>query len=42
MKFAAANLCKSDEPFLHQEPEFLKNCNITTVDFKNLKSIGVL
>jgi hypothetical protein len=34
----AANLCKSGEPFLHREPHLLKNCNNTTVYFKNLKS----
>jgi hypothetical protein len=31
----AANLCKSGEPFLHREPQLLKNGNKTTVDFKN-------
>jgi hypothetical protein len=38
---AAANVCKTGEPFLHQEPHLLKNRNNTTVDFKNLKSVGV-
>jgi hypothetical protein len=37
----AANLCKSGEPFLHRELHLLKNRNNTTVDFKNLKSVGV-
>jgi hypothetical protein len=33
----AANLRKSGEPVLHREPLLLKNRNITTGDFKNLK-----
>jgi hypothetical protein len=37
----AANLCKSGELFLHREPYLLKKSNNTTVDFKNLKSVGV-
>jgi hypothetical protein len=37
----AANLCKSGELFLHRKPHLLKNFNNTTVDFKNLKMVGV-
>jgi hypothetical protein len=34
-----ANLYKSGESFLNQEPHLLKNN--TTVDLKNFKSVGV-
>jgi hypothetical protein len=37
----APNLCKSGEPFLHGEPQRLNNRNNTTIDFKNLKRVGV-
>jgi hypothetical protein len=33
-------MCKSGEPFLNREPHLLKNRSNTTVDFKNLKSVG--
>jgi hypothetical protein len=32
----AATLCKSGEPFLHQELPLFENRNNTMVDFKNL------
>jgi hypothetical protein len=37
----AANLCKSGDSFLQQEPHLLKHHNNMTVDFKNLKSVEV-
>jgi hypothetical protein len=36
----AANLCKSGEPFLYQEPHLFKNRNNTTVGFQILKWVG--
>jgi hypothetical protein len=37
----AANLGKSGDPFLHRKLHLLKNRNNATIDFKNLKSVGV-
>jgi hypothetical protein len=37
----AANLCKSADPILYREPPLLINRSNVTVDFKNLKSVGV-